>query len=272
MVASVRQITQAIVAGLASHPKVKNPEVFEPIAEPGENPQEIFVQRWRNFDGLPLDAGLTVAVFPNSSEFEDGNARSSAEVSQKDMGRGLKLMTYNMILKLFYPAVGGIDSVKTIDYYVLDFPAYRGQKLAPLTPHGFNFMFPEGFDIKNGARALRAFNERVSQDYAQLIKQAQKQELQLEINPPEEILRDYLELFRVCVGDLVYLQNLGIRNPEVTALDFPTTKWSQEKNVYFHTAHLEFSFKAYPPNAQQLRTMNAIPTDTLAFSPEPNET
>ena len=78
--------------------------------------------------------------------------------------------------------------------------------------------------------------------------------LQLEINPAEDILRDYLDVLRVVLDDIPRLFPFSLRYSQVDSFDFPTTSWVQDnKNIYFHMAYLIWEVGGYLPSTVRVQ-------------------
>lgn len=265
---TIRQLIYSVVAGLASHPRVLNPRVFYPIFDEGEEPEEIFIDKWRCHDGLEFqEPGLTCSVFPNHSGPTGNTIPESKSVIYEpyDLTRRQYLVTYNLVLKLSYRAPA-FNQNKTIQYYVFKDP--NGDDF--ITPHGHNFYLAPGEEDGKTPRELRELNQRLNRDYIEQIKQLQEVDIEMEVSPGEEIVRDYMELMRGCIQELQTVLPWNIRSTTVTGYDFPTTSWQEQEgqNFLFHTAYLQWNMKCYPPTAEHLKTLNAVPIKSNSFKQE----
>ena len=257
---SFRQLIWSIIVGLSSHPRIQSPNVFFPvlIGEENNEPTEIFIERWKTYDGIEVQSpNLTCAVFPynqssNSSSFAD----TSAVFEPYELGReGQRKAIYNFVIKLYFTGVAINNTIRVPYYIVRNNNNYS-------SPHGVNFFVSPDLNLKDGSELLKAHEKfhKNRSEYKSLIDK----EIDIEINPAEEILREYIDILRTALDDLPFILPWKIKSSEVKAYDFPTTSWSQEDpNIFFHTAHVYWSVKLYVPSSSQLRTMIPIPDQNL---------
>lgn len=257
---SFRQLIWSVIAGLSSHPKIISPNIFFPVLEgqEGSDPQEIFIERWRTYEGIEVQSpDLTCSVFPFSSSRKSSNnsTATSAVFEPYELGKGQRKATYNLVVQLYYTGVA-INNRVVIPYFsVRDQNSYY-------TPHGTNFFVPDDINLKSRS-ALLDFHQQVNDNRQDLVDVINKDVL-VEINPAEEILREYVDLLRGVLDEIPFILPWKIRSTEVTGYDFPTTSWSDDDpNIFYHTAYLNWSITLYVPSSGQMRTMAPLPDNVL---------
>lgn len=258
---SLRQLIWSIIVGLKCHPKLSDPPVYYPLIRFGNEPQQIFITKWKDFDGGEfVNNSLTCSIFPkytNKSLTSNTGDVKSVTIEPYELSRGLYKVTYNLIIQLHYQDIA-INNFKTLKYYILDSP----QGL--ITPHGLNFYMDDSDKFTDGQH-LRRYNERIAPMVDQ-IKQIRQFELDVEINPAEEILRDYMDLLRVCLDEIYQIVPWSIKSAKVVGYDFPSSSWqSQETNIIFHTAYLEWQVVMYAPNSSLLKGMSPVPINSIDY-------
>jgi hypothetical protein len=263
-VPTLRQLIWSVITGLASHPNIISPEIFHPIQENEDGePEEIFIEKWRTYDGAEIqEPGLTCSVYPkfaNKSFTSPTPESRSVEITPYELNRGgLSKAVYYLIVQLHYQEVA-INNPKTIDYYVIDSPA------GMMTPHGLNFGVSRA--VKS-PRDLREFNAEVDQFLQDTAKKVTEKQIEVELNPGEEILRDYMDRIRAVLGEMGTILPWSIKSSQVTAMDFPTSSWqNQDENAAFHTAYLEWEVTLFIPGDKELKTMGTLPASKVISEP-----
>lgn len=229
---SLRQLINTTVANIAAHPLIKDPPIYYPIVNPGQEAEQVKIERYRTYDGIELiEPGLTLAVFPcySSKTFNTGFRSSlfnSVKLEPYTLGaksnKGfLYTATYYIAVSLYYADVSINNSINT-KYYK------SGKKV-----------ILDNLDILERPRDLieGAYEGVPEEEY-----------VEIEINPAEDILRDYLDLMRIVLDDIPRLYPFSIRHSQVVTYDYPTTSWLRENSdVYFHQAYLVWELGAYLP-------------------------
>lgn len=256
---SFRQLIWSVVAGLSSHPRVLNPGIFFPVLE-GESisdPEEILIERWRTYEGIEVQSpNLTCSVFPFSSsrKSSSGGGLTSASFEPYELGKGQRKATYNLVVQLYYTGVS-INNRIVIPYFVLK---QNDNKHNYYSPHGANFFAPENVNLKS-RKELIDFHKEINYNKHNLTN-VKSREVLVEINPAEEILREYVDLIRSVLDEMPFMLPWKIRSTEVTGYDFPTTSWSDDDpNIFYHTAYINWSITLYVPTQGQMRTMAPLP-------------
>lgn len=256
---SLRQLIWSTIAGISCHPKIKKPGIFNPAPNNNGEFEEIFIEKWRTFDGWELeDDRLTCSVYPKystkSSTTSTPSAQSATFQPYELSEKGTTLATYTLIVQLQLQDVAIGREPMTLPYYVA--VSNSGDMI---TPHGFNFVADEDVDLSDRQK-LREFNDRVDEYIINEPKRIERSNVEVEINPAEEILREYMDLMRTVLSDLRTILPWSVRSTQVTDYDFPTASWSSnEPNVYFHIAYLEWEVRVFVPTMPvDLNTM--IPT------------
>jgi len=256
---TLRQLIWSTLAGLSSHPRIKKPDIFYPITEEEAEPERVYIERWKTYDGWELqEPGLTCSIYPkysNKSSTTNTPDAQTAEFTPYELGKnGSAKGVYNLIVQLHYQDVA-INNVKTIPYYVVRSPE------GMLTPHGVNFLTGDSLQDKY---SLREYNNKINNYVLNSYSYIEKSEIEIEINPAEEILREYLDLIRAVLDELRTILPWRIKSTRVKSYDFPTSSWSsKEENINFHLAYLEWEVTVFIPGQDELKTMNALPVEEI---------
>lgn len=268
---TVRQLVLATIAGIASHPRIKKPEIYYPVADFGQPPEEVKIQRYRTYDGIELqEPGLTCAVYPLYSSRTLKTAASSKGTNKSvwfepyTLGSGTDassnyIATYSLIVQLYYQDMS-INQTMQLPFNTLfsplGLPVQHGYtSTADVAASGPLTSPPLNDNLNNN---LRAFSGAYFQ----------QDEITVEINPGEEIMREYLDLLRVVLDDMPTLRPLAVRSSSVKLFDFPTTSWNRENtDIYFHTAWLLWELSLFPPRSW--RDIYFLPTLALDIEASP---
>lgn len=226
---TLRNIVYSTIAAIASHPIIKNPPVYYPVTTRTKTEKQIKVNRFRAYDGIELiEPGLTISVFPAHAEKSDGGA---VQFKPYTLGAQntefLYQATYRLIISLAYQEVA-IGEKTRVNYYQNHYYFPTEQ------PHG---------------------EQVVTEEYKQYLRQKDNRPLDkgsvvVEINPGEDILRDYLDIMKIVLDDIRHLPPWNIRSAQIVSYTFPTTSWlKQNTDVYFHTAYITWELVSFPPGS-----------------------
>lgn len=238
--ATDHEIIIGLIGALSLHPAMQNPPVFYPPLRQGAKPQQVFVQRYRDFGGTELtEQGLTIAVYPMHTSYELGNDEPSASgsgkfanFSQHTLGRAnnqtyydrgtlqfvVQILytdaTFNAPLELTY----GLRQMDEIDKL---YETYGRYYTAPT-------------DNKNELPGWDGDTKKVT----------------IRTNPGEVVVRDYTYLVRNVLRSIYKLRPYGIRGIQVDSVDYPSSDWiSREGNIVFHNAYITLSVDVYESDA-----------------------
>jgi len=243
---TLRQLINTTIVNIASHPLIKEPVVYYPIVTQGAEPEPVKIERYRTYDGIELiEPGLTLAVFPaySSKTFNTGFRSSlfnSVKLKPYTMGSKntpgfLYEVTYYIAVALYYSDVSINNSI-TVNYLKQDNRVVIYDKSQTFHP-------PDLID-----------------KYTDFLPE--ENTLEIEINPAEDILRDYMDVLRIVLDDIPRLYPFSLRYTSVDTMDFPTTSWLRDnKDVYFHTSYLMWEVGGYlttelPIDNPSLLTLN----------------
>lgn len=225
---TVKDLVYSSIIAINNHRFIQNPIVFSPVPDSNGRINPISINRYRTYDGKELiEPGLTLAVFPASSNRSESSAyinqpANSATFKTFELGpKNSKYQydaTYKLVVALYYQEVALNESKEVVYYEVKNKPEVI-------------------IENKNIARERKA-------------KLWDPKKLSIEINPGEDILRDYLDVLRLIIEEISIdgLLPWRVRGSQVTEYDFPTTSWSaNNENIYFHYAYLYWELSMYAP-------------------------
>jgi hypothetical protein len=241
-------IIHYLIGAIASHPKVQHPGIYVPVVEgdiPGPR-EEVLIEEYREYGGIVLDQpGLTCAVYPfYSPRNPESEAPTRPTIPQSvryspyTLGRpgpgSQDLAMFNIVVELSMQGVAlGGDAFTTI-------------RTIPEAPdliqkhHGYRVALVEGDGDYSKDDALRALNPRSFPRF---------QQVRYRVNPAEQILRRYASLMRTVIHELPCLLPFTTRKLCVENVDFCTSPWNQNANIYFHVVSLHCTLEMYISNA-----------------------
>lgn len=265
--ATERQVCRALLNAIATHPFIKNPQIYYP-ALVGDAPQTepVKITGWRLFGGVELlNDGLTLAVFPYHSNYRLSTSNYSRYLSDKSMHFDDR---NNLNASLgAVSEVGAAGTIRLVVQLYLRETTFNGpvqirsdvvqnSDLTTYVPHGNLVQLTDEPQL----RALDSTTPRQTQEHL----------LDVQILPGEEILRDYIPLLRNVVRDIPVLRPFYIRNPTIIFADYPTSNWIREgQNLIFHTAYIVVEYDVVEPPVQSAY-VNTLPEPRYTF-PKPQE-
>ena len=259
-----RQLIWSILVGISTHPRIKEPKIYFPsISTDPQELEEIKINKWRTYDGLEVqNQDLTCSVYPLSSSKKLNtitNEPESAIFEPYELGRkGVKKATYKIIVQLYYTGIA-INNSLTLPYFVLK------NESGVETPHGTNFAFSKDPTLEEQTKFEKY--SRLVNGYKDNINSIEVDDLEIEINVGEEVLREYMDLLRIVLDDMPIILPWKIKSTQVKGYDFPTSSWSRDDpNVYFHTAYILWEICLYAPGSEEMSTMVPIPDQDLIES------
>ncbi len=243
-----RQVCRTLLNAIATHPLIKDPQIFYP-AVIGNRPitEPLKINKWRLFGGTELiEEGLTLAIFPTHSAFKVRSSSYTTGESDKSMEFGTT--DYRSELGGSNVANSGGVLRLTIQLYYrepsLDVPIQIKSDLVSTnditvnTPHGEQVQVTDEYTLKD-LEDKTPYN-------------VDRNVLDVQILPGEEVLRDYIPLLRLVVRDIQVLQPYYVRNPLITAVDYPTSNWLREgENLVFHTAYIMVEYDISEPGLRR---------------------
>ncbi|MBD2201553.1 hypothetical protein H6G33_09360 [Calothrix sp. FACHB-1219] len=220
VVPSLSQLSYSIFKFLSNHPLLIAPLVLHPISK-----EVIPISNFRFMSGIPLNEGLTCSIFPGFAQVtEDGNFPLPSAVNPSvlykayNMGRNIEEAMYHFIVSYSYREV-------SID----------------------------GLDISDDRDLITIPKEVVMSPLDYYSTSPQTTQVELSINPPFDIISDYLELTRLALYDISHHKKFPL-NPEfpgqlegldIIHTNYSSFKWSTGANSYFHMGHILFRINAY---------------------------
>lgn len=254
--ATMRHIIDATIVAIATHPKIVKPEIFHPLNLINGRREEVKIERWRSYGGAELEESqLTCAVYPmfgatNALDGAPSTRESTKSVTfdpynlgGRDPNEATGMATYRLVVQLFYQEVAIGTKVRTHYRKIKPIDGVYSEPMYSMRPHGFSQMqVPDS--VNRGDDTTEVLNTFSLPPYEYL----EEGEISIEINPAEQVLREYMDLLRLVLEDVPALLPYHIRSTFVKDIDYPTSSWSKDnENVYFHTAYLTWELTAYPP-------------------------
>ena len=255
---TLRQLVHAALVCIASHPRVKNPGIYHPLPGADGKPREIKIERWLESGGLVLNnppPGLACAVYPahTSRDVRRGAPSTSTErvmasavfdtYTLGDKRGGLECATYRLIVELSYQEVAYTGTVNKIRYHT-SHPDLRE------VAHAYKVLFSDQPEFMAAGASPRDFGTHPLQESEP--DWFQPQELEIEINPGESILREYVELMRLVLNDIGLMRPFMTKPGQVTMIDMPTgNPLKAGSNIYFHMAYLVWEINCHVPSGWQ---------------------
>lgn len=267
-VPSIRQLCYALIGGIASHPLIQDPPIYYPVLTPNKKErQQIKINKYRTYGGIELlnvtNEGLTCAVYPayvprntkTGHPSTERDSQKSISYSPYELGKVspnnsvLEKVTFKLVVELHYHDVAISNGVDTINFAKAN--PYITNALNKIPSDNYNYLYIE--KDKEFVEPLDSYtidnfvNKNISNESNSVFSN-----LQIDINPGEEILRDYMELLRIVINQLT-LQPFKTKSLQVKNIDFPTSNWLEDsKNVYFHMAYLIVDIELYLPSTNYL--------------------
>lgn len=237
---TIRNIINSTVVAINEHELIKNPPIYYPIPDSNGNEEQIKVARYRNFDGQELvEPGLTISVFPSRKA-----ASGSLPVQFKPYTLGSKEggfqyeVTLRLAVSVHYQDVA-LEQNSIFSYTV--------------SSDNYKVINHDNVTKKGAKKILKNLNENFTQ----------QKTIAVEINPGEEIIRDYLFLLKYVLDANTLLLPWSIKSSEIESIDLPTTEWDKTStNIYFHYGYLVWNLTLYLPGS--LREITAPKVDTIS--------
>jgi hypothetical protein len=257
---SNRNLCYSIIGAIASHALIQNPPIYYPVTLPGQNKQQIKINKYRTYGGIELmnvtNSNLTCAVYP---AYVPRNVRSGHPTTERDNQKSISYtpyefgkssptndvkekVNYKFIVELHYHDVAIGNGTHTINFAKAN--PFISSVFGNIAPDNFSYLYTDKSGGFNESIHNSTVDRFVSNNSDSSISFSS---LNVDINPGEEILRDYMELLRIVLNQ-TKLQPFGARNLIVRNIDFPTSNWLEDsKNVYFHLAYLTLDVELYLP-------------------------
>lgn len=270
---SLRNLIYALIGAIHSHPLIQNPPIYYPIIKPKGTPEQIKINKYRTYGGIELlnvsNSFLTCAVYPayvprnvkTGHPITERDNQKSITYTPYDFGKAspdndtLEKVTFKLVIELHFHDVAIANGNKSISYIKAN--PYISEALNQVDTDSYSYLY-----VDNDSSFAQPINQNVIDNFVSRNTVEQKSSalsnLVVDINPGEEILRDYMELLRIVLNQ-VRLNPFKAKSLTVKNIDFPTSNWLEDnKNVYFHLAYMIVDVELYLPC-----------TNYLFSSPEP---
>lgn len=219
IVPSVVHLYYSLYRYLANHPLLNHPLVFDPITE-----EHIPISQYRFMGGLITNPGLTCSIFPgfssSSEEASPSPATISASVLYKpyNLGHNEEEARYHFVIEYQYRSLVADGLNKTEDEFLTRVPKDH-------------IIHPDQL----------GFNSNITK------------EVDLYLNPSQDIVGNYLELTRLALYDLIHHRDffLGnnfpgtLNNVEVIHQNFSSINWDKQSNAAFCRGYLLIGLTTY---------------------------
>lgn len=226
---SLKEIIYTALSVIHNHPAIKDPIVKSPVPDINGNYLPIPIDRYRNYDGLELlEPGLTLSIFPKFSPsvnpYGDRLATEYKPITVGPKSQGFMYeSTYSLVIHLAYQEVA-LNETKQVIYAIDKYNNVSSD--------------PELLKDQTGDPFQKLNN------------------VPIEVNVAEDILRDYLEVIRIIVEQIDYYAPWNLRGTSITGMVFPSTSWSQDsKQIYFHQAYMNWEISTYSPSTYEQPTL-----------------
>ena len=269
IIPSLNNLLKAVCASIHTHPLIKDPPIYHSINN-GEPPQQIKINRYRTYGGMELiNIGeLTCAVYP---AYVPRNNKTGHPTVERDMQKSIVYTPYelgnisnqsssldkvkiNIVVELHYHEVAIGGNPVTVDFLAS----------SPLVADVFNNTDPNSYGCfyldKNNhnhnqfSQSIETTDTLAQQFSNQPNRIITPDSFLIDINPAEDMLRDYMELLRIVLNQ-TSLNPFGVKHSYVKNIDFPTNNWLENReNVYFHMAYLILEVEMYLPCTNYLFT------------------
>lgn len=224
---TVRNLIYSLLTQIHNHPLIKNPPIYFP-SSPNTKSEQAKITQYRTYDGKELiEPGLCLSVFPNySSDIEPVSVKYKPETMGPKSPGFLYEVTYDIVIAIMYQAV----SLNEEEVFRYVSSKENNNKLIVINE---NTTLIDKKKITDNLLEEQLIND---------------QTFTIQVNPGEEILRDYLDLIRLVLDDIPSLLPWNTRFSYTKGYNFPTTSWeSKSENIYFHRAYLNYEISLFSP-------------------------
>lgn len=239
-----RQVVRALANAIATHRDVVNSEIYFPFIEGDRNVvRRIPLTSVRTFAGTEyIEDGLTMAVYLPSNNMGVGRA-----ITYRDSHLGRPSDNYNylneadirLIVQLYYrePSYNAPAKIESKRSSYLN-------EITKILPYGRYLQYEEG--EPNNLMPLYGLQEQMREPERHFIED---QDLNVNILPGEEILRDWMSIIRGVIRDLPELRPFAVREPTILSVNYETPNWegNNKLNLVFHTAYMVITYKMFEP-------------------------
>jgi hypothetical protein len=271
------QIPLALLNAILTHPDVVTSQIYPPVII-GETPttEPVRINSARDFAGTELiEPGLTLAVFPLSSNFRQKSSSyslgSSEPVSVRysdyylgrygDQNYAVQSKFW-LVVQLFYQDAS-FNAPIQIESDILD-PSSEDYLWLADQPSRV-VQFKDG-NVPSETRTLGEFLddtygneiEEGEDPYSEKIVESTlglSSNLTIFTNPAERILRLWTDLLVKVVRSLTVLRPFAVKNPTIEFVDYPTTNWyTDSSNLVFHTSYFICHYDCFESFSTQKNT------------------
>lgn len=198
-------LCRCLIQYIASHPLVISPVVVHPLT--GE---KVYINAYRNFDGIEVRSGLTCSVFAyagSSGGIPTPNSMSTSAVfAPYDIGSGMDECRFHLVIKYSYNEV----------------------------------ILGKTTEMQIPASAVFGVGQR-------LLTSNTNRNVTLEINPGIEIIQNYLSVTKIIIDDVIHKRDFPIpaNSFEVVSFNVKSKRWEEDDTIYFQEGVAMTLFQAH---------------------------
>lgn len=269
IIPSLGQLLKAVCASIYTHPLIKDPPIYHSITN-GEPPQQIKINRYRTYGGMELiNIGeLTCAVYP---AYVPRNSKTGHPTVEREMQKSIAYTPYelgnissrstsldkvkiSLVVELHYHEVAIGSNPVTVDFLESNPLIADVFNQADPADYGCFYLNKNTYNHKEFGESIAATGALAQQFSNRPNRVITPNSFLIDINPAEDMLRDYMELLRIVLNQ-TNLNPFGVKHSYVKNIDFPTSNWLENReNVYFHMAYLILEIEMYLPCTNYLFT------------------
>jgi hypothetical protein len=209
---SLSSLTYGVFKHISKHPLIVTPPIYHPL-----DGKRVFIERYRLFNGIELDQGLSCSIFP------------------------------------YYQQAAVLPEPRTINASAIYVPENMGNGTHDLGVYHIAVMFHYANNILGNKveqeNLIYVPSESVTHPDQILLTSLVDRKIELYINPASDIIGNYLELLRLVIEDQEYGQDLkremNIKSMEMLYSNIRSIPWEKEKGIYFHTGEALIRFDSY---------------------------
>jgi hypothetical protein len=222
---SITYLTKSLYKYIANHQLIINPPVFHPLT--GER---VYIDRYKLFNGIELQKGLTCSVFPHYQDPPTPPDPSSKNVSALYLPHNLgpdgnDHAVFHVCIKFHFTNV--ILGNKVEDPLLITVPL-----------------------------------EAVTDPSQILLTSTATKQVELYINPGSDIIGNYLELIRLVIEDpihrSIYQPLVEVDSIELLFTNLRAVPWEKKREIYFHEGEALIRIDSYVSRGWRNRFLNRV--------------
>lgn len=209
---SLTSLTYALYLYISKHPLIISPPIFHPV-----DGNKVEIQRYKLFNGIELDQGLSCSIFP------------------------------------YYQEATNLPEPRTLNASALYVPENMGNSTHDKAVYHIAVRFHYGNNILGNkveeGELIYVPSESLTHPDQILLTSRTARKVDLYINPGSDIIGNYLELLRFVIADQEYSKDLkkemNVKSIEMLYSNIRSVAWEKDKGIYFHTGEALIRFDAF---------------------------